>query len=154
MRVLHEVITTLMLPPQLKDNGDFGAQTPLDLAGAGEAVIEILVGATDAAVGSTDEATPPILEECDTKSADAGDWSEIDGAELAAVIPADGDNKIYAIDVPHLAGRKRYVRVKAPHSADGDAGAYLAIVGRKARVATGPVTAADRGYAAHITAAS
>lgn len=142
---------TLMLPPQLKDNGAFGTQTPLNVAGAGEAYVELIVGATDVAIGSSDATTPPILEECETDSETAGDWSEIDGAELAAVIPAaTGDNKIYRIDVPMKTARKKNVRVKAPTAGDGSTGAMLAIRGCVRKLDLGPKTAAERGYAEHV----
>lgn len=151
MNPLHEEKVTLMLPPQLKNNGAFGTQTPLDLAGAGAAKIELMVGATDVIVGSSDTSSPPILEECDTNSGTAGDWSEIDGAELASVISATEDNKTFAIDVPNLAERKRYARVKAPTAGNGSTGANLCIRGAVTKVDQGPVTAAERGYEEHIT---
>jgi hypothetical protein len=152
MNPLQEEKVTLMLPPELKDDGDFtGTQVPLDLAGAGAAKVEIIVGGIDIAAGSTDEATPPILEECDTNSVTAGDWAEIPTAKLAAVIGAGDDNKIFAIDVPFLPGRKRFVRVKAPHAGNGSTGVHLCIRGSVTKLAIGPATAAERGYAAHIT---
>lgn len=151
MNPLQEEKVTLMLPPQLKNNGAFGAQTPLDLAGAGAAKIEIMVGATDVAVGSSDTSSPPILEECDTNSGTAGDWAEIDGAELPAVISSNDDNKVFAIDVPNLGERKRMVRVKAPTAGNASTGANLCIRGVATKLDQGPVTAAERGYAQHIT---
>jgi hypothetical protein len=147
MNQLQQEKITLMLPPELKHNTTFTAQTPLDLAGAGEAKVEMLVGVTDVAVGTTNASTPPILEECDTTG---GTYTEITGAALAAVIAATDDNKVFAINVPNLGGRKRYVRVKAPTAGSATTGANLCIRGVITKLDQGPVTAAERGYAAHI----
>jgi hypothetical protein len=148
MNESHNEIVTLMLPSQLVNNDDFGAQTPINLAGAKEAYVELLVGDTDVAIGSTDEATPPILEECDTAD---GSYTEITDAKLAAVIPAaTGDNKIYRIDVPMQSARKKYARVKAPHAGNGSTGANLTIRGCVRNRDLGPKTAAQRGYAEHV----
>lgn len=138
---------TMMLPPQLIDNDDFANNTYMDIAGAGEAHVELHVGALDAAIGSTAETTAPILEECDTTD---GTYTEISGAELSAVIAATDDNKIYRIDVPMKTARKRYIRVKAPHAGDGTTGANLMILGRVSKLDVGPGNAAARGYAEHI----
>lgn len=138
---------TMLLPPQLADNADFANNTYMDIAGAGKAHVELHVGALDAAIGSTDESTPPVLEECDAVD---GTYTEISGAVLSAVIGATDDNKIYRIDVPMKSARKRYVRVKAPHAGDGTNGANLMILGRVSNLDTGPKTAAERGYAEHV----
>jgi len=151
MNPLQEEKVTLMLA-EVKNNGAFGTQTPLDLSGCGVAKIEIIVGTTDVAVGSGNTFTPLILEECDTNSGTAGDWTEIASAKLTSVIAATDDNKIFAIDVPNIPGRKRFVRVKAPTAGSGTSGAFLVIRGVTAQRAVGPSTAAERGYAQHITA--
>ena len=148
MNPLHEERVTLMLPPQVKNNGAFGAQTPLYVGGAGAAKIELLVGATDVIIGTTNTATPPILEECDTVG---GSYTEIASAKLAAVIAATSGDKVFAIDVPNLGQRKAFVRVKAPTAGNASTGAMLCIRGVVTKQAVGPVNAADRGYAAHIT---
>ena len=81
----REKVVTL-LPPQLKDDGDFAGNTYLDTFGFDDKVrFEFHVGTLDIAIGSTDEATPPVIEQCDTAG---GSYEEIDGAELAAVIGA------------------------------------------------------------------
>ncbi|HOT73741.1 MAG TPA: hypothetical protein PLX18_11370 [Anaerohalosphaeraceae bacterium] len=151
MNPLQEEKVTLMLA-EVKNNDAFGTQTPLDLSGCGVAKIEIIVGPTDVAVGSGGTSTPLVLEECDTNSGTPGDWSVITKATLTSVISATDDNKIFAIDVPNIPGRKRYVRVKAPTAGSGTTGAFLVIRGVTAQLAVGPSTAADRGYAQHITA--
>lgn len=118
----------ILLPPQLKDDGDFAGNTYLDTFGFDDKVrFEFHVGTLDIAIGSTDEATPPVIEECDTSG---GSYSEIDGAELAAVIGAGDDDKIFAIEVSLKKEHKRYMRVKAPHAGNGTTGCNLCIVGR------------------------
>lgn len=147
MNPLQEEKITLMLPPQVKNNGDFGTQTPLNLAGAGAAKVEIMVGATDVAIGSDAETEAPYLEECDTPD---GAYTKITGTELSDVIAATDDNKVYAIDVPNIPQRKQYVRVMEPHAGSGTNGALLCIRGVVTKLSTGPASAAERGYAEHI----
>ncbi|MFA5553470.1 MAG: hypothetical protein WCZ89_02265 [Phycisphaerae bacterium] len=123
----REKVVTL-LPPQLKDDGDFAGNTYLDTAGFDDKVrFEFHVGTLDAAIGSTTEATPPVIEECDTAG---GSYDEIDGAELDAVIGDSDDNKVFAIEVSLKKEHGRYMRVKAPHAGDGTTGCNLCIIGR------------------------
>lgn len=149
MQESHEERITVMLPPQVKNNGAFDDNAPLDLAGVGEAYVQLIKGASDAAVGSGDATTAPILEECDTLD---GDYAEIEGAELSEPIAAGADAEVYRIDVPMRDQRKRYVRVKAPTAENQTDGAHLTIVGVARKLAHGPATAAERGLAEHIVA--
>lgn len=123
---LKHIKAGLMLPPQLKDDGDFANNTYFDCQGIGAVLVLFIVGALDIAVGSTDEATPPALEECDTFG---GSYTAITGATLSAVIGASDDNKLYGIFVDRSVGaRKRYLKVTTPHAGDGTTGANLTIL--------------------------
>jgi len=140
----------MMLPPQLKDNGNFAGNTYIDTMGYhGRLRVEFHVGTTDAAIGSTDEATPPKLEECETSG---GSYTAITDAALAAVIGAGDDNKIFAIDVDLRKTHKRYIEVTAPHAADGTTGANLCIVGRLSGPEKLPETAAEQGLEVLVSA--
>jgi hypothetical protein len=145
----------LLLPPQLKDNGDFANNTYVDTAGWGYAEFLLAVGDTDVAagdaIGSTAEGTAPYIEECDTTG---GAYTKVTGAELADSIQYNEDNKLFQIDVD-LADKahKRYMRVNAPHSAAGAAnGSNLAITCTLSKPEKGPANAAGRGLAEHIIA--
>ena len=123
----REKVVTL-LPPQLKDDGDFAGNTYVDTAGFDEKLrVEFHVGTVDAAIGSTAETTPPLVEECDTTN---GTYTAVTDAALAAVIGAGGDNKIHAIDVDLKKTHKRYMQVQAPHAGNGTTGCNLCIIGR------------------------
>lgn len=143
----------MLLPPQLKNDGDFANNTYVDTAGWGYLEVLLLVGSTDVAagdaIGSTAEGTPPYLEECDTPD---GAYTKITGAELSDSIQHDDDNKVFQLDV-NLADKthKRYIRVNAPHSAAGAvSGSNLGIVGILSKPLRGPVDATERGLAEHV----
>ena len=142
MRPFEREKVVTLLPPQLKDDGNFEGNTYLDTFGFDEkARFEFHVGTLDAAIGSTAETTPPLIEECDTTN---GDYTAIDDAELAAVISATDDDEIHAIEVSLKSEHKRYMRVQAPHAGNGVTGCNLCIIGR---LFGGQVvkTAADQG---------
>lgn len=137
-----------MMYPQLKDNGDFANNTYADTFGWNHLTVLLQMGATDAAVGSDAEDAKPYLEECDTA---AGTYTKIDAAEFAAVIADDDDGKMLAVDINLANGtRKRYIRVMEPHSADGTAGAAMAILGILSQPQIAPTTAAGRGLKEHL----
>jgi hypothetical protein len=128
MRPFEREKVVTLLPPQLKDDGDFAGNTYLDTAGFdGKARFEFHIGTVDAAIGSTAETTPPLVEECDTTN---GIYTVVTDAALAAVISATGDDKIHAIDVALDKTHKRYMRVQAPHAGNGTTGCNLCIIGR------------------------
>ena len=137
----------IVLRPQLKNDGDFANNAYVDTSGRGHVRFEFYVGDTDADVGSTDEATAPKIEECDTSG---GSYSDVSSAELSAVISATDDNKIYAIDISLLKTHKRYMRVKAPHAAAGSTGANLCIVAILSQPSIAPVDAAGQGLEEHV----
>jgi hypothetical protein len=139
-----------LLRPQLKNDGDFANNTYVDTAGWGYAEFLLLIGDTDAAVGSTDEATAPKLEECDTSG---GTYTAVPDAALSTVIADTDDNKIKQIDVNLSDGTfKRYMRVNAPHAAAGSTGANMAILAILSKPLTGPSNAAERGLDEHVIA--
>jgi len=113
-----------LLPPEVKDNGDFTGNTYFDTAGLAEVLVLFNVGAGDIAIGSTAENAAPYLEECDTAG---GSYTAITGAALSAVIGATDDSKIFGIHVDLTKTHKRYLRANAPHSGDGTNGGMLQI---------------------------
>jgi hypothetical protein len=128
MRPFEREKVVTLLPPQLKDDGDFAGNTYVDTAGFDEKLrVEFHVGTVDAAIGSTAETTPPLIEECDTTN---GTYTAVTDAALAAVIGAGGDNTIYAIDVSLKKTHKRYMQVQVPHAGNGTTGCNLCIIGR------------------------
>ena len=140
--------TLLMVPPELKDNGDFTTNNYVDTLGWDHLRVIFITGFTDITIGSTAEGTAPLIEECDTTD---GTYTDITSAALADSIAATEDNSLFCIDVD-LHGCKRYVEVQKPHSGDGDTGAYLCIIGILSRGETAPNTAAEAGFTEWIKA--
>jgi hypothetical protein len=122
---IQKTKTVILVRPQLKDNGAFANNTYVDFSGWNHCRFLFLVGDTDIAVGSSDDSTPPLIEECDTAG---GTYTAVSGAALSAVIGATDDNKAFAIDLNLLKTHKRYGRVKAPTAGDGSTGANLCII--------------------------
>jgi len=116
----------ILLPPQIKDNGNYASNTYIDTKGYSHLRVMFITGIVDATIGSTAEGTAPKLEECDTTG---GTYADISDAALADSIAATEDSKVFAIDVDLTAGRKRYIQVNVPHSGDGTTGSNLAIIG-------------------------
>ena len=140
----------LLLPPQLKDNGDFAGNTYVDTLGYGYAEFLFITGTIDAAIGSTAEGTAPLIEECDTTD---GSYTAVSGAALATAIAATKDDKLKQVDVNLQDGTfKRYMRVQAPHAGDGTTGANAAIVCILSKPLKGPASAAERGLDEHVIA--
>ena len=85
---------TALCRPSSKTTGTLRA-IPMPIPSeAAEALFLLNVGTTDAAIGSTDAATPPLIEECDTTG---GSYTAVTGAALAAVLGQHGDdNKQFA----------------------------------------------------------
>ena len=143
----------LLLPPQLKDNGDFAGNTYVDTKGWGYAEFLVAVGTTDVAagdaIGSTAEGTAPYVEQCDTSG---GSYAKLTGAELADSIQYNEDDKLFQIDVDLVnVAHKRYMQVNAPHSAAGAVnGSNLCIICILSKPEKGPEVAADRGLEEHI----
>jgi len=138
-----------MLRPQLKNNGAFANNTYVDNSNWNHLRVKFLVGDTDAAVGSTSAATPPLVEECDESG---GTYTAVTGAALSAVIADTDDNKAFAIDVDLTKTHKRYMQVKAPTADNGSTGANLCIVGVLSRPAIGPKDGAGQGFEELISA--
>lgn len=138
----------LLTYPQLKDNGDLANNGYVDIRGWGYAEFLMIVGVTDAAIGSDAETAAPYIEECDTTD---GTYSAITGAALADAIAATEDGKLFQIDV-NLANRtnKAFMRIMEPHSGDGTTGANFAAICILSRPQTFPTTAAERGLEEHI----
>lgn len=132
-----------LLPPELKDDGNFAGDTYFDCAGL-DAVLVLLQAGTvfDADLGSTAEATPPYLEECDTTN---GTYTKIASSDLAAVLVGDADNgKIAGWHVDRTKTRKRYLAINQPHSGNGTTGTVAAALAI-GLPAIPPVTAAQMG---------
>ena len=146
---IQQTKDVLLLPPQLKNDGDFAGNTYLDRQGWNHVRFRLLVGTVDAALGSTAETTAPLVEECDTTD---GTYTAVSGAALADAIGATEDDSIFTIDVDLLKTRKRYMQVQVPHAGAGTTGCNLAILATLSLPERGPVTAADQGFAEHIKA--
>ncbi len=137
-----------LLPPQLKDDGDFANNAYVDISGYGYAEFIFQVGTTDAAIGSTAETAAPKIEECDTYD---GAYTDVTDAALADAIAATEDNKLFQIDIDLTNGsHKRFMRVNAPHAGNGTIGANLAVLCILHKPEIGPASAADRGLEEHI----
>jgi hypothetical protein len=141
MNPLELIKTVVMVAPQTANNAAFANNTAIDTEGGSKLRVEMIVGATDVIIGSTDTAHAPKIEECDTVG---GSYTDVTDAVLAAVIGALDDGKIFAIEVNLVKSHKRYMRVNAPTAGDAT-GAYLCILGRLygQRIATG--AAAEQG---------
>lgn len=142
--------TVLLVPPQLKDNGDLAGNTYVDTKGWGYAEFKMATGTIDAALGSVAEGTALKIEECDTAG---GTYTEVDSAALADAIADTEDDSVFQIDV-NLVNKthKRFMRFKAPHAGDGSAGVNACGWCRLSKPNIGPTTAAERGLAEHIIA--
>jgi len=109
-----------VLPPQIKDDGDFAGNTYFDTQGLSAVLFVLSVGTTDVAagdaIGSTAEATAPKIEECDTTG---GAYTDVTGAALADAIQYDEDDKLFGIFIDLTKTHKRYMQFNAPHSAAG-----------------------------------
>jgi len=118
--ILKMLKFALVLPPQLKDDGDFAGNTYIDTLGMGAVLFLLAAGTTDVAsgdaIGSTAEGTAPKLEECDTAG---GTYTAVTDAALADAIQYDEDDKLFGIFVDCARTHKRYMQVTAPHSAAG-----------------------------------
>ena len=140
----------LMLPPELKDDGDFAGNTYIDTSEFSHLRVLLITGEPfDAAVGSTAEGTAVKLEECDTTD---GSYTDITSAALADAIALTEDDSIFAIDVDLTKTHKRYVQVNAPHSGDGTTGCNMCILGILSAAAHHGLTAADSGLTELIEA--
>jgi len=147
IEALNEKVA-VMLPSQLKNDGDFADNACIDTARHGHLKVELHVGTLDAAIGSTAEGTAPKLEECDTSG---GSYTDVTDAALADAIAADEDNKIFAICYDLNKTHKRFVRVNAPHAGAGTTGCNLCIIGRLSKPQVSPQNAAEMGYEELIT---
>jgi len=148
--LLSHAVYKQLLPPQLKDDGDFARNTYIDTLGLSGLMIIIQVGALDEAIGSTAEDAALKLEECDTSG---GSYTAITGAALSAVIPAaSGDDKLYAISVDLTKTHKRFIQVNAPHVGNGTEGGHLAILAIGFPADVMPNSAAEMGLAEFVQA--
>ena len=141
----------IMLPPEIKNNGDFAGNTYIDTLNWNHLRVLFATGVITASapIGSTAEGTAPLVEECDTTG---GSYTAVTGAALADAIADDEDSKLFAIDVDLTKSHKRYMQVQAPHSGDGTPGAALAIIAILSRPDIGPKDAAGQGLTEHIKA--
>jgi hypothetical protein len=131
-----------IVPPQIKDNGAFANNTYFDCDGVEALLVILAMGATDIAMGSTDAATPPYLEECDTAG---GTYTKITGSDLSAVIGAGDDDKRYGWFIDRRKTRKRFVRINAPTAGDGTAGVNAAAIVIGFPVQQAPINATQMG---------
>lgn len=142
MNEIRETKIVPLVPPQLKDNGNFAGNTYVDTIGYNHVEFQFNPGTIDAAIGSTDEATPLKIEECDTTN---GTYTDVTGAAMAAVIAATDDNMPSVIDVDLNKAHKRYMQITAPHAGDGTTGCNFSAQAILSRPNVAPATAAQRG---------
>jgi len=114
-----------LVPPQLKDDGDFAGNAYFDTLGLSGVLVVMHVGTVDAAIGSTAETAAPKIEECDTTD---GTYSDITGAALADAIGATEDDSLFGIFLDLAKSHKRYIRINAPHAGDGTTGCNLSAI--------------------------
>lgn len=107
--------------PEVKNNGAPASLTYVDTAGYKHLRMLFLFG--DVAAATT---AAPKLTECDTSG---GEYSDISGAALDAVVDTGDDNKIFAIDVD-LKDNKRYIKpsITVADNSTGEALCVLAIL--------------------------
>ena len=141
----------VLLPPQIKDNGDFASNAYVDTKDWAHLRVLFACGVVDSTIGSTAEGTAPLVEECDTTD---GTYTDVTSADLADSIAATEDGLLFAIDVDLTKTHKRYMQVQAPHSGDGTTGSNLCIIGILSRKSGGthPGTATALGVTEHIQA--
>jgi len=111
-----------LVPPQLKDDGDFAGNNYVDTVGLAGILAVIQTGTIDAAIGTTAEGTAVCLEQCDTTD---GSYAEIADAVLADAIGAGEDNSFFGVFVDLAKSHMRYLRVKAPHAGNGTTGCNM-----------------------------
>ncbi|HIJ66807.1 MAG TPA: hypothetical protein HPP51_00790 [Planctomycetes bacterium] len=114
-----------LVPPQLKNDGDFADNTYFDTLGLSSVLFLIHAGTVDAAIGSTAEGTAVKVEECDTTD---GTYSDVTDAELADAIAADEDNSFFGIHVDLAKSHKRYMQLNAPHAGSGTTGCNMSAI--------------------------
>ena len=120
--ILKSIKLGELVPPQLKDNGDFAGNNYFDTLGLSAALFVLQTGTIDITIGSTAEGTAPKIEECDTTD---GSYSDVTSAALADSIAATEDNSFFGIYVDLSKSHKRYMRFNAPHSGDGTTGCNM-----------------------------
>lgn len=131
-----------LLPPQLKDDGDFAGNTYFDTQGLWAVLVLIHVGTTDIGMGSTAEGNAVKLEECDTSG---GSYTDITNAALADAIADDEDNKLFGIYVDLTKTHKRYLRINAPYAGDGTNGVNASAIAIGFPLDESPRSAAGMG---------
>ena len=138
---------TLLIYPQLKDNGVPANLTYVDTAAGGigwsHLRVRILIGVTDIATTAA-----PKLTECDTTG---GAYTDITSAALADAISATEDGGIFAIDVDLTKSHKRYIKLDIT-AGDGSTGTNLAALATLSRPTKTSGSAADAGLTELISA--
>jgi len=150
MKEAQDAKWVLLIPPQVADGAAFARPAAADVRGFGYAEFYLATGAAADVVGESGTSLAPKLEECDTDSVTAGDWTAIPNAQLAAVIPATND-KQYKIDIDLMNSvRKPFIRPKALTAGATGAGVALCGVCRLSKPQMGMLTAAQRGLAENV----
>ncbi len=125
--------------PQSASTASFANNTAVDTQGLLDLIFLIETGAMAAAIGSVAATNALEIEECDTVD---GSYEDVADAAMAAAIPNNGDNLMYAIRVNLNKSHKRFMRVKDPVAG---AGACLLSVKAIGVPNIAPQTAADMG---------
>ncbi|MCP4569989.1 MAG: hypothetical protein GY841_20605 [FCB group bacterium] len=120
----------VLVPPQLKDNGEPSGLTYIDTKGYKHLRVYIVTGTTDIATTAA-----PKLQECDTSG---GSYADITSAALADAIADDEDDKAFVIDVDLTKNRKRYIKCLIT-AGNGSTGTNLALLGILSRPDSGTI---------------
>lgn len=138
---------SILVPPQLKDNGAPAGITYLDTAAGGigwsHLRCRIIIGTTDIATTAA-----PKMQECDTTD---GTYTDITGAALADAISDTEDDGVFAIDVDLTKSHKRYIKCLLTMG-DGTTGTNLSVLGTLSRPTKTSGSAADAGLTELISA--
>lgn len=158
MNYLQTVKKGIAVPPQLVDNATFTSYV-IDTLGADFLNIDVILGATDAAMATLK------VQESDTKSSDTAlsSGSDITGQVFGtsslpsedggatSALPTDAqDNKLFSHFIG-LQGRKRYLHL-IPVAGNGTTGTYLAALYQLAVNGREAYNASTRGLAANLIA--
>jgi len=139
MKILQRIKATSVTPPAaIVDNAAFTTAS-VDCKDVQEVTFVVYLGALDIALSAFK------LRESDDDSS----YSDVSGADFSASLPAaTDDNKVYAIHVSNMSGRKRYLDLSLT-GGDGAAGTYATVIALTVPKAE-PSTATTRGYAAEL----
>lgn len=124
MNAEAQVYYSLLVPPQLKDNGAPTGLTYMDTNPNGvnysQASFAIQIGTTDIATTAA-----PLISECDTTD---GSYTAVTSAALGDAISATEDDGVFVINLDLRYAHKRYLKCEIT-AGNGSAGTNLSVLG-------------------------